>query len=70
MMQNAYGDQSLGRTQCYDWFKRFKGGRESVDDDPRSGRPSTSTDGAHVTRVSEIVRSNRRLTVREIAEIL
>jgi len=29
-------------------------------DDPRSGRPSTSTDGVHVT----IVRSNRRLSVR------
>jgi len=34
---------------------------KSVDDDPRSGRPSTSTDGAHVTKVNEIVRSNRRL---------
>jgi len=43
MMQNAYDDQRLGRTRCYDWFKRFKDGRESVDDDPRSGRPSTST---------------------------
>ncbi|KAL4149442.1 hypothetical protein QTP88_003392 [Uroleucon formosanum] len=57
MLQNAYGDQCLGRTQCYDWFKRFKDGRESVDDDPRSGRPSTSTDDAHVTKVNEIVRS-------------
>jgi len=46
MMQNAYGDQCLGPTRCYDWFIRFKDGRESVDDDPRSGRPSTSTDGA------------------------
>ena len=35
---------------------------------PRSGRPSTLTDNAHVTKVNEIVRSNRRLTVREIAE--
>ncbi|KAE9542487.1 hypothetical protein AGLY_003348 [Aphis glycines] len=68
MMQNAYGDQCLGRTQCYDWFKRFKNGRESVDDDPCSGRPSTSTDDAHVTEFNAIVRSNRRLTVREIAE--
>ena len=32
MLQNAYGDQCLGRIQCYDWFKRFKIGRESVDD--------------------------------------
>jgi len=43
-------------------------GSRSLDDDPRSGRPSTSTDGAHVTKVNEIVHSNRRLTVREIAE--
>jgi len=51
-----------------DWFKRFKDGREPVDDDPRSVRPSTSTDGTRVTKVNEIVRINRRLTVREIAE--
>jgi len=68
-MQNAYGDQCLWRTRCYDRFKRFKDGRKSVDDDdPRLERPSTSTDGAHVTKVSATVRSNRRLTVREIAE--
>jgi len=30
-MQNAYGDQCLGRTRCYDWFERFKHGRQSVD---------------------------------------
>jgi len=42
IMQNAYGDQCLRRTQCYDWFKRFKDGRKSVDDDQRSGCPSTS----------------------------
>ena len=56
MLQNAHGDQRLGRTQCYDWYKRFKDGRESVDDDPSSGRPLTSTDDAHVTKVNEIVR--------------
>ena len=62
-VQNAYGEQCLGRTQCYDQFKRFKDGRESVDDDPRSGRPSTSTDYAHAKKVNEIVRSNRRFTI-------
>jgi hypothetical protein len=68
MMQNVYDDQCLGRTQCYDRFKRFKDGRKSVDDDPRSGRPSTSTDDARMTKVNEILRSNRRLIVREIVE--
>jgi hypothetical protein len=55
-------------TQCYEWFKRFKDGRQSTDDDPRPGRPSTSTDAIHVAQVRAFVRSNRRLTVWEIAE--
>lgn len=56
MMLNAYGDQCLGRTRCCDWLKRFKDGRMSVDDDPRSVRPSTSTiDDARVTKVNAIV---------------
>lgn len=34
-MQNAYGNQCLGRIQYCKWFIRFKDGRMSVDDDPR-----------------------------------
>jgi predicted DNA-binding protein YlxM (UPF0122 family) len=44
----------MNRTR-YERFKRLE-------------RPSTSCDGAHVVQVREILRSNRRLTVREIAE--
>ncbi|KAJ8955992.1 hypothetical protein NQ318_006263 [Aromia moschata] len=29
-------------TQVFEWFKRFKEGRETTEDDPRRGRPSTS----------------------------
>lgn len=58
----------MSRTQCYEWFKRFKDGRTSVTEDPRPGRPSTSTDDRHVERVREVIRGNRRLTVREVAD--
>ena len=68
MIRTVYGDNSLSRTQCYEWFRRFKEGRELVEDDHRSGRPSTSTDDFHVNQVNELVRSNRRLTVREMAD--
>jgi hypothetical protein len=27
MMKNIYGDQCMSRTQCYEWFKRFKDGQ-------------------------------------------
>jgi len=65
-MRNAYGDQCIERNQCYGRFKHFQNDRMSVDH--CSGRLSTSTDDAHVTKVNAIVRSNRHFTVREIME--
>jgi len=35
---------------------------------PKSGRPSTSMDDDHVEKVLAVIRQNRRLTVREVAE--
>jgi len=40
----------------------------SVDEDPRPGRPSTSTDNDHVERARAVICGNHRLTVREVAD--
>ena len=68
MLQQAYGEDCLSRTQCHEWYQRFKSGRTSVEDDPKSGLPSTSMDDDHVEKVLAVMRQNRRLTVREVAE--
>jgi hypothetical protein len=68
IMKNVYGNQCMSRTCCYECFKRFKDSLHSTRDEPRLGRLSTSCDDDHVAQVREIVRSDRRLTVREIAE--
>jgi hypothetical protein len=39
MLKQAFGDNSLSQTQTYNWYKRFKNGRTSTDDDDRLGRP-------------------------------
>ena len=67
MLNQAYGEDCMSRTQCYEWLKHFKQGRISVGEDPRPGRPSTSTDDDHVERVRAVIRGNCRLTVREVA---
>jgi len=58
----------MKKTAVYKWVKRFSEGRESVTDEERSGRPATSRTEENIAKVRQIVRENRRLTVRSIAE--
>jgi len=68
MLQRAYGEDCVSRTQCHEWHQRFKSGRTSIEDDPKCGRPSTSMDDDHDEKVLAVMRQNRRLIVREVAE--
>ena len=70
LLQEVYGDATMSRTRIFEWHKRFREGREDVEDDPKSGRPTTSRTNENVERVREKVRSDRRLTVRMIADEL
>jgi len=42
-------------------------GRLSIQNDPKSGRPRTSTDDQSVERVLQILQEDRRMTCEEIA---
>ena len=68
MLQQAYGEDCLSRTRCYERYQCFKVGRTSIEDDPKSGRPSSSTDDDHIEKVRSVIRENRRLTIREVSE--
>ncbi|UYV77698.1 hypothetical protein LAZ67_15001971 [Cordylochernes scorpioides] len=68
MLKTAYGDAVMSRRRVFEWYKRFKEGREETADNERSGRPSTSTTPEKVDKVLELVHEDRRITVREVAE--
>ena len=70
MLQQVYGEEMMSHACAFEWHKRFKEGREEVEDDPRSGKPSTSRTADNIERVKQMVRADRRLTVRMIAEEL
>ena len=63
MLKLVYGDVAVTINTVYKWFERLRNGCESVEDEERSGRPSTSKTQENVERVSEMIRSNRRLTI-------
>ena len=52
------------------WVKSFREGREDTADDHRSGRPITATSASVVEKVSNAIDKDRRLTTREVAEVV
>lgn len=69
-LKQVYGEHCLSRAQVFRWHKLFLEGRENVEDDPRSGRPSTAKTDENVERVRALVGSDRRLTIRMMSEQL
>jgi len=69
-LRRAYREHALTRTQVFRCYKTFLDGRESVEVEPRCGRPSTSKTDENMTKVRDLVRCDRRLTVRMISSVL
>ena len=70
MLRDVYGDSSMSRTRVFEWHKRLVEGRKDVEDDPKLGRPCTSTTDTNIKKVRQLVCSDRRLTIRVIANEL
>jgi len=68
MLQAVFGESYISRSKTFEWYSRFKSGSRSFEDDPRPGRLSTPHTEETVARVREIIRADRRLTIREVAE--
>ncbi|GBL80160.1 hypothetical protein AVEN_29145-1 [Araneus ventricosus] len=43
MLVKVYGVEAVNKKCVFEWFKRFRDGKEDVEDEPRSGLPPTST---------------------------
>ena len=68
MVNAAYGDQALSRSNIFRWYGRFRDGREDIEDDPRSGRPTECRNDNNVEMISQLLRQNRHLSLRMLAD--
>ena len=66
-MQRQYGPSCMSRANFYKWVQAFKDGRESITDDLRSGRPVDVSTPEAVQAVEDLIKSDRRVTLDEIA---
>ena len=68
MIQEASSERKISRTQVFEWHKRFREGRRSLEDEKGRGR-KTSIDLTLVTAIKDVVDTNRRVTLRDLCNV-
>ncbi|XP_055910874.1 protein GVQW3-like [Eupeodes corollae] len=66
-LQVVYRYDSISKTRAFEWAKRFKAGRQSVEDDPREGAPVTSRTDENVVRLRMLITPERRLSIHALS---
>lgn len=66
----VYGADAPSFSTVKFWARQFKSGRESLNDDPRSGRPVEATGDDIVEKIEDLILENNRLTKKQLAEIV
>jgi hypothetical protein len=62
------GEQTVDRSTVSRWATRFHEGRVSINDDPRPGRPKTSTDEQSVELVADFLEADHQVKCKEISQ--
>lgn len=66
-LRGVYGN-SIKRSTVYRWVKLFSEGRDSVEDDPRSGRP-TVINNAVIQSVRDLIEADKRITYSRLISL-
>jgi len=69
-LQRVFGNDCLSKPRVYEWASRFASGRESTQDDAKSGAPKIVHTRQNVERLSVLVRTDRRVTIQMMSSEL
>ena len=70
LVQKSYENEALNRSNVFRWYSRFRDGRELVEDDERGDRPKSTRTEVKIPAVADLVKNDRRIASRMIAESL
>jgi len=69
MLQKAFKEQALSCARVFEWFSRFKKGDLSIEDQPHTGRPSSSWKDENITKIREKLNEDLCYTIDELLEV-
>jgi hypothetical protein len=71
LVQKAYGNEAVNRSNVFRWYSRFWDGRELVEGNERGGRPKSTRTEVNIAAIAaDLVKNDRRIASRMIVESL
>lgn len=68
LLHKVYADECMCRSQVNTWYRRFKDGRNDINNDPKSGRPTTASTDELIGKIREKMSANPTITLRMMAD--
>ena len=68
-LQKVYGNGALKYATVCKWVHRFNDGQESIENDPRVGRPVSVLTEKNIATVKTLIEKDTRYTVQEIENL-
>lgn len=63
LLTEMYGDAVISRPRVFEWYKRFRAGREEVEDDQLVGHSCFLKSDNNISKINKIMRKDRRLSI-------
>jgi hypothetical protein len=70
LVQKVYGNEAVNRSNVFRCYSRFRDGRELVEVEEKGGRPKSTRTEVNIAAVADLIKNDRRIASRMIAESL
>jgi hypothetical protein len=67
LVQKAYGNEAVNRSNIFRWYSLFQDRRELVEDDERGDCPKSTQTEVNIAAVADLVKNDRQIASRMIA---
>ena len=69
-LQNVCSECAPSRATVFRWFDGFRGGKNTITDEKKSGRPKTASTRENLEKVANLIKEDPRITIGKLSDEL